>query len=134
MKEDEWLEISNIKKFTNYIRTMVFVSFSKDEPEEDILKCFEELTEQEKEELDNLLDIQECLLIIKGLARKVRNKKSRKIKYLVSSEMLNQMIEDVNQRMVSNIIQVLVSKGILETAFDEEKNDFVFWTKEEEGK
>jgi hypothetical protein len=34
--------------------------------------------------------------------------------------------------MVSNIISGLVQKGLVETAFDEEANDFVFWVKKNE--
>lgn len=130
--EEEWLEISNLKKFTNYIRTMVFKSFSNEDEEVDVLNCFANLTDKEKEELDNVLGLKECSIIIKGIAKRIRHKQTKRVKYLVNGDMLNQIIEDVNQRMVSNIIQVLVSKGVLETAFDEEKNDFVFWTKESE--
>lgn len=130
--EEEWLEISNLKKFTNYIRTMVFKSFSNEDEEIDVLNCFANLTQKEKEELDNVLGLKECSIIIKGIAKKIRHKTTKKVKYIVNGDMLNQIIEDINQRMVSNIIQVLVSKGVLETAFDEEKNDFVFWTKESE--
>lgn len=130
-KEEEWLEISNLEKFTNYIRTMIFVSFANDDPEQDIMKCFEELTEQEKEELNNVLEIKECITIVEGIARRVRSKKTKEIKYLINGVMLNHIIDDVNQRMVSNIIKTLVSKGVLESAFDEEKNDFIFWTKDQ---
>lgn len=130
-KEEEWLEISNLEKFTNYIRTMIFVSFANDDPERDIMKCFEELTEQEKEELNNVLEIKECITIVEGIARRVRSKKTKEIKYLINGVMLNHIIDDVNQRMVSNIIKTLVSKGVLESAFDEEKNDFIFWTKDQ---
>jgi len=34
--------------------------------------------------------------------------------------------------MVSNIINSLVKKGLIETAFDSEKNDFIFWVKDNE--
>jgi len=34
--------------------------------------------------------------------------------------------------MVSNILQGLVQRGIVETAFDDESNDFVFWVKNNE--
>jgi hypothetical protein len=34
--------------------------------------------------------------------------------------------------MVSNIISGLVQKGLVETAFDEEANDFVFWVKNDQ--
>lgn len=132
MKKDEWLEISNLKKFTNYIRTMVFIGFIEDNPDEDITKCFNKLSPKEKKEMDEILNIKECLIIVKSLAKRARNKKTKEIKYLLNNVRLNKIIEDINQRLVSNIIQVLVSKGILETAFDEEKNDFVFWVKDQE--
>lgn len=132
MKKDEWLEISNLRKFTNYIRTMVFVGFIEDNPDEDITKCFEELSKKEKKELDEVLGIKECLIIVKNLAKKARNKKTNEIKYLLNNIRLNKIIEEINQRLVSNIIQALVSKGVLETAFDVEKNDFVFWVKDQE--
>ena len=33
--------------------------------------------------------------------------------------------------MVSNIVHGLVKRGVLHTAFDDEKNDFIFWVKKE---
>ena len=35
--------------------------------------------------------------------------------------------------MVSNILNQLVNKGILESAYDEKSNDFIFWLKESIG-
>lgn len=129
--KDEWLEISDMKKFADYIRTLVFVNFTEDESDNNMLNCFKKLSSAEKEELENLLDINECMLIIKNKAKKLVGKKTKKIKYIMNTKLLNSIIEDINQRMVSNIIQTLVAKGVLESAFDEEKNDFVFWTKED---
>lgn len=39
------------------------------------------------------------------------------------------MIETFNSRMVSNMLNNLVNKGVLETAYDSESDDFIFWTK-----
>ena len=36
--------------------------------------------------------------------------------------------------MTSNILNGLVNKGIVETAYDDETNDFVFWIKNENKK
>jgi hypothetical protein len=36
--------------------------------------------------------------------------------------------------MISNILSKLVSEGLLDSAFDTEKNDFIFWVKENNGK
>jgi hypothetical protein len=33
--------------------------------------------------------------------------------------------------MISNLLNTLVNKGLVETAFDEKSNDFVFWVKNE---
>ena len=34
----------------------------------------------------------------------------------------------MNARLVSNILSSLASKGLIESAYDPEINDFVFWT------
>jgi hypothetical protein len=34
--------------------------------------------------------------------------------------------------MISNILNSLVNKGVLDSAYDSDQNDFIFWVKEEE--
>jgi len=132
----DWLEISDIDKFTDYIRNIVYISFKDDESIDDenyivdINSAFETLTKEEIQELESVLDKKECINIIKETSRKIRNKKTRKVKYLMDDKILYDIIDHINQRMVSNIISNLVKKGLLESAFDEEKNDFVFWKKD----
>ena len=46
--------------------------------------------------------------------------------------MFADIVHKLNDRMVSNIISGLVQKGLVETAFDNEVNDFVFWVKNDE--
>lgn len=135
INDNDWLEISDIDKFTDYIRNVVYINFkddsiNDDDYEIDINKCFEKLSKEEKQELESILDKKECINIIRESSRKVRHKKTRQIKYLMNDKILFTIIENINQRMVSNLISSLVKKGLLESAFDEEKNDFVFWTKE----
>jgi hypothetical protein len=36
--------------------------------------------------------------------------------------------------MVSNILNSLVNKGLVETAYDAEANDFIFWVSDENKK
>ena len=137
MNNNEWLEIHNIKEFTDFIRNIVYVSFldsTEDEEtyEIDISKSFETLTKAEKEEMEEVLNTKECSNIILENSRRLKNKKTKKIKYLINDQLLHKIIESINQRMVSNIIAKLVKKGVLESAFDEEKNDFVFWNKEKD--
>jgi len=38
----------------------------------------------------------------------------------------------MNGRLVSNMLTSLVSKGLIESAYDEQINDFVFWIKDNE--
>lgn len=51
-------------------------------------------------------------------------------KYMVCDELLFEIIQNLNSRMVSNSLSKLVSLGIVESAFDDKLNDFVFWIKE----
>lgn len=131
MGNNEWLEISSMQKFTDYIRTMVYMNFAENTEENDLTLSFKELSKKEQVELNNLLDIEECILIVKENVKIVRHKINKEKKYLINDTRLNKIIEDINQRMISNIIKDLVGKGLLETAFDEEKNDFVFWAKKD---
>lgn len=131
----EWLEISDIEAFTDYVRNIVYINFKDSDIEEeeyeiDMSTGFDNLTKEEQTELENVLDKKECKNIIKETSRKVKNKKTKEVKYLMNDTILYKIIESINQRMVSNIISNLVKKGLLESAFDTEKNDFVFWKKE----
>ena len=38
--ESEWLEISNLPKFTDYIRKMIYINFNEENAESDIQDCF----------------------------------------------------------------------------------------------
>ena len=126
---NNWLEISDLSEFADYLRKMVYINFSEDadESDEDIAKCFSNLKSEEKQELDKCLSIKETKFILKENTKKMRHKKTKEIKYLLNNKILNKVLENLNQRLVSNIIASLVSKGMLESAYDEEMNDFVFW-------
>lgn len=132
----DWLEISDLNIFTDYVRNVVYSNFIDTEAEQDdyneidLIKTLTDLSPEEKEELENVLNQQECLNIVKATSKKIRHKKTKQIKYLVNDQILYDIVQNINQRMVSNIISNLVKKGFLESAFDEEKNDFIFWKKE----
>jgi hypothetical protein len=78
------------------------------------------------------LSHKEALLIIKELVKKQKNRKTNQIRYTINDSIFADIIYRLNDRMVSNIVSGLVQKGLIETAFDDETNDFVFWIKEEE--
>ena len=44
----------------------------------------------------------------------------------------DEILIQLNQRMVSNIVRGLVKKGVVDSAFDSERNDFIFWVKDKE--
>jgi Mg/Co/Ni transporter MgtE len=81
-----------------------------------------------------MLSHQECLVIVKENIKKERNKKNRKVRYILNDEIFVEIITKLNDRLTSNIMSSLVQKGLVETAFDEKENDFVFWIADNEDK
>lgn len=130
--ESEWLEISNLPKFTDYIRKMIYINFNEENAESDIQDCFQQLESEEKQEINEVLSLRECIEIVKENCKKFRHKKTKKLKYVIDSNAFDEILHKVNQRMISNIISALVSRGLLDSAFDEEKNDFVFWVAQQD--
>lgn len=140
--DDEWLEIADIDAFSDYIRNIVYINFKdEDFSDEEISEAewnidlnaeLNNITETDQQEMDSILDKDETLVIIKSDCKKIRHKRTKEVKYVMNDNMLYKMIEHVNQRMVSNIIAKLVNGGLLESAFDDEKNEFIFWKKEDE--
>lgn len=139
--DEGWLEVSDVSAFAEYIRNLVYVNFKEDELNEEQLKQEEwehtlteelkNLSQDEMEEMENVLDKNECASIIKEDCKKIRNKRTQEVKYIMNDTILYDMIDHVNQRMISNIISKLVKQGLLETAFDTEKNEFIFWKAED---
>lgn len=140
--DDEWLEIADIDAFSDYIRNIVYINFKdEDFSDEEIHEAewsidlnaeLNNITETDQQEMDSILDKDETLVIIKSDCKKIRHKRTKEVKYVMNDSMLYKMIEHVNQRMVSNIISKLVNRGLLESAFDDERNEFIFWKKENE--
>lgn len=131
----EWFDINNLEDFIDSSRKLVFKFFGNSsslDSEEELFAAISNMSKEEQEELEETLTIQECELIAKNHLKTRTNKKTKKVKYLLNDKILNNIIEDMNTRMVSNILNKLVNKGILESGYDEEINDFVFWTKNDE--
>ena len=138
---DDWLEIADINAFSDYIRNVVYINFKDEDFQDDEITATEwnidlnaeldNISKTDMEEMDSILDKDETLVIIKSDCKKIRHKQTKEVKYVMNDNMLYKMIEHVNQRMVSNIIYKLVSSGLLESAFDDERNEFIFWKKED---
>ena len=132
MSDSKWFIIANLSEFTDKARAIVYNNFGVWSNKSDLDVIIDDVVENEKEEFDKILSHQESLVIVKENIKKERNKLTKKIRYILNDEMFAEIVHKLNDRMVSNIISGLVQKGLIETAFDSEANDFVFWVKEEE--
>jgi len=132
MSESEYFIVPDLSKFTDKARAIVYNNFGswKDRTDLDIL--IDDVAKEEKEEFDRILSHQESLVIIKENLKRERNKITKKIRYILNDEIFAEIVYKLNDRMVSNIMSNLVQKGLVETAFDTESNEFVFWVKKDE--
>ena len=123
--------ITNIEEFIDTTRALVFNSFGKNEDvESDFIDTLINIDPEDLEELNDVLDYDECFAITFNMLKKQKNKKTHKIRYIVNNDDFYELIVALNSRMVSNILSKLTNKGLIESAFDEEQNDFIFWVKE----
>lgn len=128
---NDWFIIKNLEEFIDASRLLVFVNFATEDSQKPIeYMPINDLSPKDKEELDKVLSHTESLAIAKTHLTKQKNSKSKKIRYVLSEDDYANIIADLNQRMVSNLMRQLVNKGLVETGFDEEANDFVFWVKD----
>lgn len=132
----EWYVVKDLEEFIETSRSLVYNNFGNSTDKSDSIDTI--LTAivegEDKKELDNVLSYEESLIIIKSFLKKEINKKTKKHRYVMTEDMFLSIIESLNDRMVSNILSGLVNKGLLETGYDEESNDFIFWIKDENKK
>ena len=135
---EEWFIIKDIDELTNSARALVFSNFGKsNHPEEtddlvdDLLL---EVSPEDQKELDSVLSYSESLIIVKQHIKKQIHKKTDKIRYIMNSDMFLKIIKSLNDRMVSNLLNSLVNRGLVETAYDDEDDDFIFWVKDNDSK
>jgi Tfp pilus assembly pilus retraction ATPase PilT len=128
---EQWYVIKNMKDFVNQTRILVFNSFGSTKPENDMDALMDSLKPEDQDELDNILSYDESVVMTKDLAKKQKNKKTKKIRYLITDDIYHNIVKSFNDRMVSNLLNSLVNKGLVETAFNEKTNDFIFWIKDE---
>ena len=131
MLEDEWFEVPDLIAFTDKARVIVYNNFgsTNDEFDPDLSLS---INENETKQLDDILSHKESLIIVKENIKKEKNKRTKKIRFVLNSTIFADIVSKLNDRMVSNILNGLVQKGLVESAFDNEKNDFIFWVKENE--
>ena len=118
----EWYYVEDMEKFLDHIRKISYEKFTE---VNQMIK--DDLASKFNEELDEILSRQESDNIVIPLLKK------HKDSYKISNETVIKIIEKLNSRMISNSLNKLVKLGIIDSAFDSDLNDFVFWVKEEDG-
>jgi hypothetical protein len=133
VSKSEWFIVDDVNKFVESTRVLVFNSFGKTNETEldDLSFLLADLPNNEVDELNSSLSQEECMIISKEFIRQEYNKKTKDSRNIISNKKYMEMIESFNSRMISNMLNHLVNKGLLETAYDVDSNDFVFWIKEE---
>jgi hypothetical protein len=132
MNENKWFTVKDLDGFVTSARQLVYNNFgSWDENEEDIVDSMV-VKPSDQKEFDSLLSQEESLVIIKAALKKQKHKQTKKIRYLISDELFYDILQQLNDRIVSNTIGSLVQKGLVESAYDSEIDDFVFWVNNDE--
>ena len=128
--DDEWFVVKDLDGFIQSARTLVYNNFGDwDKSEDDIVDSM--ITKPEDEtEFNQLLTQEESAVIIKNTLKKQRNKTTNALRYLVCDSLFYEILNQLNDRMVSNTIGSLVQKGLVESAYDDEIDDFIFWVNE----
>jgi hypothetical protein len=116
----------NVKDLNEFVKETIKISFSKfKESNEQMNDPLSELLLLSQGENQNeLLSEKEAKAIILGHVKKSKSK------YRISESIFLEILLDLNSRIISNKLRILASKDIIEMAFDEALNDFVFWKKE----
>lgn len=131
----EWFKITNIEQFVEATRVLVYNNFGSVEEDVDTVSIMlQDLLVSERKELEEILPQQEAMTIFLEFCKTKRNKKHKTINYYITDKAYYEFIESLNSRLVSNMLSKMVNKGIIESAFDADANDFVFWIKEDNDK
>lgn len=128
---DGYLEVLNVRKLINFSRRIVYHNFDEDNnnlTDKEFLEKVDQVEVDDKE-MNHLLPYSECKAIIKPYLIDVDTDTADLKYFKIKEEDYDEFLVELNKRMVSNIVKDLVSKGLVDSAFDNEKNDFVFWVK-----
>lgn len=126
-----WFIINDLHDFVDKARAIVYTNFGNWDQTSEVDALIDGIAENEKEEFDKILSHDECVVITKSIVKKQKNKKSKEIRFVLNEDLFADLIKSFNDRMVSNILQSLVKKGLVESSYDNEINDFVFWINDE---
>ena len=138
MTDSDWYDVKDIDEFVKAARSIIYTNFGswdKKQGNSEVDIIDDMITKpSDEEEFNQLLTQEESIVIIKPLFKKQKNKRTSKIRYLISDDIFLNMLQQLNDRMVSNTISSLVQKGLVESAYDDEIDDFVFWVDKDKEK
>lgn len=129
---DEWFVINDLDDFINATRALVFNNFGQKQTDQETDPLNFSVHPDDVKEIDSILSFDESKLITIDRLKKQKNKQTKKIRYMLNDSLYMEIISALNDRMVSNILNNLVSKGLVESAYDSDANDFIFWIKKED--
>lgn len=127
---EKWYIIPDLEQFTDKARAIVYNNFGVWQDKDALDVLIDDIKEQDQEEFNKVLSHKESLVIIKELIKKQKNRKTKEIRYAISDSIFADIVYKLNDRMVSNVVNSLVQRGLIESAFDSETNDFIFWVKD----
>lgn len=128
MSDDEWFAVTDIDGLVTSARTLVYNNFGEwDSKDEDEIVDSMITKPDNQNEFDELLTQEESTIIVRSLLKKQRHKTTGEIRYLISDSSFYDILQQLNDRLVSNTIASLVQKGLVESAYDSEIDDWVFW-------
>lgn len=127
--DNQWFAINDIIEFTDKTRFIVYNNFGKWGLDDSVDTLMDPIEEGNQSDIDQVLSHAEALTIVQQIAQQQADEITKEIKYCLNEQLFIQIIEELNARMVSNVLSDLLNKGIVESAYDTEANDFVFWIK-----
>lgn len=113
--------INDLDEFVSYVRKISFEAFC----ESNGLNVNELAEDDINKEIDDSISLVEVKNIVLSNVTKTKNEE-----YKFKEKKLTKILMDINSRILSNALNNLVKKNLVEVAFDEEQNDFVFWAKD----
>jgi len=122
--------VEDMEQFVEACRVLVFSVFGENNAENKMVFSKSELPQPELEELEQILTQKESLILAKEYIRTQTHKFTKKQRYIISEKKCQEFVECLNSRMVSNLLNKLTNEGLVDTSFDSDLNDFVFWVKE----
>lgn len=120
-----------MNSFVDSVRALVYNNFGSTNDDTELEQNMYKVKDSEQNEFDQILSHDESYSIVLPYLQKQYNKKTHDTRYVINDNNFMPMLEALNDRMTSNILNNLVNKGLIDTAFDSDANDFVFWLKDE---